>query len=203
MAVQRALHVSPVTGVYGAITARAVATFQHRHPPLAATGVVDLATAVALKLVPPAARPAVAVSPTATYAAPGARGEAVAQLQRVLRVRPVSGIFGSLTLAAVKSYQHRAHLPVTGIVTMAQATALHIPGIPPLVKAVALPPYAKPGDRGSKVVALQRALRVRPVSGFYGPVTARAVLNYQRAHRGLHHSGTVDLATAKAMRLVR
>jgi len=203
MAVQRALHVSPVTGVYGAITARAVATFQHRHPPLAATGVVDLATAVALKLVPPAARPAVAVSPTATYAAPGARGEAVAQLQRVLRVRPVSGIFGSVTLAAVKSYQHRAHLPVTGIVTMAQATALHIPGIPPLVKAVALPPYAKPGDRGSKVVALQRALRVRPVSGFYGPVTARAVLNYQRAHRGLHHSGTVDLATAKAMRLVR
>ena len=201
MAVQRALHVSPVTGVYGPSTTRAVATYQHRHPALRATGVVDLPTAVALRLVAPPARPVAGVLPTAAFAALGSRGNFVARLQQVLRVRPVSGIFGTTTLAAVKAYQRRAHLPVTGVVTMAEATALHVPGVPPLIKVV--PPYAKPGDRGSKVVALQVVLHVRPLSGFYGPVTTRAVQAYQRAHAGLRHSGTADLATARALHLVR
>lgn len=39
-----------------------------------------------------------------------------------------------------------------------------------------------PGDRGARVVALQRFLHVRPTSGYYGPRTRRAVIRWQAAH---------------------
>lgn len=39
-----------------------------------------------------------------------------------------------------------------------------------------------PGDHGSRVVALQRYLNVRPVSGFYGSRTRQAVKRWQAAH---------------------
>ncbi len=39
-----------------------------------------------------------------------------------------------------------------------------------------------PGDHGSKVVALQRYLHVRPTSGYYGRMTRAAVVRWQAAH---------------------
>jgi hypothetical protein len=40
-----------------------------------------------------------------------------------------------------------------------------------------------PGDHGSRVVALQRFLHVRPASGYFGPRTRAAVKRWQ----GIHH----------------
>jgi hypothetical protein len=39
-----------------------------------------------------------------------------------------------------------------------------------------------PGDRGGRVVALQRFLHVRPTSGYFGPRTRKAVVRWQAAH---------------------
>ncbi len=203
--VQRALRVLPQSGFYGVITTRAVAAFQHRHAGLTATGVVDQRTAVALGLVRPPAPPVARVQPTAVFLRVGSRGPAVVALQRALRVTPTSGLFGAHTFAAVRLYQHRIHHPSTGVLTMAEGTALRLPGVPPLLVAAPAAPavYAKPGDRGARVVAVQRALRIRPISGFYGPVTQRAVLAFQGRHRGLHPTGVVDLATARALSVIR
>ena len=38
------------------------------------------------------------------------------------------------------------------------------------------------GDHGSKVVTVQRYLHVRPTSGYFGPITKRAVIRWQAAH---------------------
>ncbi len=46
------------------------------------------------------------------------------------------------------------------------------------------------GDHGSKVVALQRYLHVRPRSGYFGPITRGAVLRWQATHHR-HRTGMV------------
>ena len=57
-------------------------------------------------------------------------------------------------------------------------------------------PYAvlRFGARGAAVLALQRAIGVTPVSGWFGPRTWAAVAALQRAH-GLPVTGAVDPAT--------
>ena len=47
-----------------------------------------------------------------------------------------------------------------------------------------------PGDHGSRVVALQRYLHVRPATGYFGPRTRAAVKGWQRAHYR-HRTGLV------------
>jgi Transglycosylase-like domain len=47
-----------------------------------------------------------------------------------------------------------------------------------------------PGDHGSRVVALQHYLHVRPASGYFGPRTRRAVLGWQATHHR-HRTGKV------------
>ena len=47
-----------------------------------------------------------------------------------------------------------------------------------------------PGDHGSRVVALQRYLHVRPATGYFGPRTRAAVRSWQRAHYR-HRTGLV------------
>jgi peptidoglycan hydrolase-like protein with peptidoglycan-binding domain len=60
--------------------------------------------------------------------------------------------------------------------------------------------YVGPGARGARVLAVQKALHVRPLSGVYGRVTAHAVAMWQ-LHHHLPHTGIVDAATARAMHL--
>jgi peptidoglycan hydrolase-like protein with peptidoglycan-binding domain len=45
-------------------------------------------------------------------------------VQIKLGVHPATGFFGTKTTAAVKAYQARAHLPVTGVVDHATAVRL-------------------------------------------------------------------------------
>ena len=112
LTLQRALHV-PVTGYYGALTAHAVAVWQgHHHLP--ASGVVDLRTAVAMRL-----------APAPVYAGPGNTGPHVLTLQRALHV-PVTGHYGALTAHAVALWQRRHHLPPTGVVDLRTARAMRL-----------------------------------------------------------------------------
>lgn len=54
------------------------------------------------------------------------------------------------------------------------------------------------GDSGPAVLAVQRALRVSPASGWFGPVTRAAVIRFQRAHH-LPTTGNVGPLTWKAL----
>lgn len=85
-----------------------------------------VAVATALSVVPsaalaapaPAGIPSPALAPAATPPTleRGDRGPAVRVLQKALGVRPASGIFGPITEKAVKAFQSRRGLPVTGVV---------------------------------------------------------------------------------------
>jgi len=46
------------------------------------------------------------------------------------------------------------------------------------------------GQHGSRVVSLQRYLHVRPASGYFGPITRRAVVRWQSRHHR-HRTGLV------------
>ena len=195
--VQTKLGVRPVSGFYGARTTAAVQAFQRRAG-LTATGVVDAWTAYRLGLGPNPNPP----PPAPPYAKPGDSGAHVRVVQTKLGVRPVSGFYGTKTTAAVRSYQARARLKVTGVVDAWTAYRLGLgPNPNPPPPPVPLPPYAKPGDSGARVHALQVKLGVRPVSGFYGTKTTAAVRAYQaRAH--LPVTGVVDHTTAVRLKLV-
>ena len=64
---------------------------------------------------------------------------------------------------------------------------------------------AKPlekGDRGQRVVQLQRALHLRPADGVFGPGTHRAVKRFQRRH-DLTADGVVGAGTWRMIRRAR
>jgi peptidoglycan hydrolase-like protein with peptidoglycan-binding domain len=111
-----------VDGSFGPQTKAALATWQTQHG-LAASGVVDASTWRALlkaTAAPSSPSPAAASSnPLSPYVhlvlRRGSRGSAVAALQRRLGVT-ADGWFGPRTQAAVKRFQVRHHLPVTGVV---------------------------------------------------------------------------------------
>jgi peptidoglycan hydrolase-like protein with peptidoglycan-binding domain len=203
--VQTKLSVRPATGYFGVRTLAAVKAYQKRlHLPQ--TGVVSGWTAYRLGVGPNPAPP----PPPAPYAAIGDLGTKVRAVQGKLAVRPVDGIFGLRTVAAVRAFQQRVRLPATGTVDAWTAWRLGLgarpKGQPPTVATAkppaAVPPYARPGDHGARVLAVQHALAVRPATGFYGPVTAAAVRAFQaRAH--LPVTGVVDHTTAVRLRLVR
>jgi peptidoglycan hydrolase-like protein with peptidoglycan-binding domain len=53
-------------------------------------------------------------------------------------------------------------------------------------------------DRGAAVTALQKALKISPVSGWFGPATRSAVIAFQRSNH-LDPDGVVGLATWRAL----
>lgn len=68
------------------------------------------------------------------------------------------------------------------VLVLAGLTALA--GVPAAAAATSRSSYIvlAPGDRGSRVVALQQYLQVSPASGYFGPQTRQAVLAWQAAH---------------------
>src|SRR5947209_18080910 len=57
------------------------------------------------------------------------------------------------------------------------------------------------GAHGAAVATLQRAVKATP-DGDFGPLTAKAVSTWQKAH-GLKRTGAVDAATWKALPIAR
>ncbi|HYO39668.1 MAG TPA: peptidoglycan-binding protein [Nocardioidaceae bacterium] len=122
-AVQRAVGAG-VDGIFGALTSAAVGSWQGSHS-VPVTGVVDAPTWRALLRAAPV--PVPGKSATSPGRHPeltryrgitlrmGAHRPAVAALQRRLGVT-ADGRFGPVTRAAVKRFQRRHHLPVTGVV---------------------------------------------------------------------------------------
>jgi peptidoglycan hydrolase-like protein with peptidoglycan-binding domain len=108
----------------------------------------------------------------------------------------------------VKAYQARLGLRATGVVDGWTAYRLGVGPNPspkpvkPVTQAKVAPPYAKPGDSGARVQAVQVKLGVHPATGFYGVRTAAAVRAYQ-SHAHLPVTGVVDTATAVRLGLAR
>lgn len=170
-----------------------------------------LAATVAVVPVAPAAglsRPLPPTSTTTVRVAPlvrlGDRGNSVALVQRALMSQGIAlrggadGVFGPITLAAVKTFQTQKGLAPTGEVN---ETTAHLLGLGPT------PTLPERGQRSDLVRALQQALidaaiAVRGgVDGFFGPATTAAVQAFQ-AGRGLPTTGVVDLPTGIALGIV-
>lgn len=181
-------------------TPRAEAPAPAAEPPAAAT--------------PAAERPADAPGARLIGLAIGARGPAVAEMQQAMLdtgmrfAGGADGIFGMITQNALRQFQHRHGLEVTGQVDAATAAALASPTAPapdagPRPDLAALAGLA-PGAIGEPVRALQQALLDTGLrfpggaDGIFGPVTARALKEYQRT-RGLEATGRVNEATARAL----
>ncbi len=206
MALQQALHLSPADGDFGPQTLGAVQAFQRSHA-LPATGAVTPATWTALIAALTPAPPAVGA--LASYRnqvlRTGSTGPAVVALQRALHVAPADGAFGPMTAGAVMAFQRAHHLTASGVVDAPTWSALlpapaPRPPAPPAVLPLASyrNQVLRTGSTGPAVVALQRTLRVAPADGAFGPMTAGAVMAFQRAHH-LASSGVVDGPTWAAL----
>ena len=146
-------------------------------------------------------------APTADCAtlAPHSHGPAIQAIQQALKV-PADGDFGPKTQAALKTWQAKHKVPVTGVVDA--ATWAHLP-IPVAVAACGQQSRGSGvtltcttlhrGSLGVAVTVLQRALGVEQ-AGIFGPKTQTAVLAMQ-AKRKLARTGVVDAATWAAVGL--
>jgi peptidoglycan hydrolase-like protein with peptidoglycan-binding domain len=119
----------------------------------------------------------------------GDRGVDVRALQHLLRQQqlapPTDGVYGTSTRDAVKLFQSRRGLPITGITDTETWRALVVP--------------LELGRRGPAVRALQLQLRAKNravlnVDGVFGETTARAVVAFQR-HAGIRADGIVYRST--------
>jgi peptidoglycan hydrolase-like protein with peptidoglycan-binding domain len=105
-------------------------------------------------------------------------------------VAPVDGIFGAVTVDAVRAFQSSRGLPATGVADPATWSSLVVP--------------LGPGSTGDAVNALQRELREKRSAtavssdGVYGSATTTAVRAFQ-AHMGLPQTGTTDAATWQSL----
>ena len=138
---------------------------------------------------------------------PGARGEAVVQLQQALTAQgyalTADGVYGRATRAAVLNYQRAQGLRRDGIAgrqtqarlyagqgTPAASTTPDAPAAQPAAPAQpATTNYGtvRPGARGQAVTALQQAL-IRhgyklTADGIYGRATRQAVRAFQQKHK--------------------
>lgn len=155
---------------------------------------------------PPAPAPAM---PTVRQ---GSRGQAVADLQRVLNAKAgaglaVDGVFGPATFEAVENVQRFFALSVDGIVGPQTWTmVLYLAAYAPDAHAVAANrPQLAQGADGDDVVALQRRLLelgydLGPArdDGQFGRATAAAVRGFQASH-GLVADGIVGPLTWAAL----
>ena len=171
--------------------------------------------------------PAATTSPLAKYASTtlkrGSTGAAVVALQKALTIT-ADGQFGPQTEGAVRAFQTRKKLPVTGVVatltwqalmgktTPSEPTSSRSTSRTPVTTAP--PAAAKPtvttaytavskvvlkqGSTGTAVRVLQRALGGLAVDGAYGPRTAAAVSSFQKAHH-LKATGVTDAKVWKAL----
>jgi peptidoglycan hydrolase-like protein with peptidoglycan-binding domain len=128
----------------------------------------------------------------------GSQGRQVKILQHALGIA-VDGSFGPQTEAAVRSFQARHHLPVSGVVDPQTSAAINGSSAGG-VSTVATTPVDKSESvkhTPTPVARLQAALGVT-VDGSYGPETEKAVRHLQASHH-LRVDGVVGAATWRAL----
>jgi peptidoglycan hydrolase-like protein with peptidoglycan-binding domain len=154
--------VVPIDGIFGSATRSGVRAFQVSRG-LPETGVVDGATWPRL----------------AEPVAPGAKGDAVVAVQRLLREKrsaavPTDGLYGSATTAAVKAFQAQMGLAQTGSVDPATWRALIWHFELPRFSAVGLCDYSVgngPANWGTaEMTSTLEAAGATMVAGGYGRV---------------------------------
>jgi peptidoglycan hydrolase-like protein with peptidoglycan-binding domain len=151
----------------------------------------------------------------------GSSGGAVKAVQQAVRAK-VDGRYSASTVTAVAAWQRAHGLSGTGIVRADTWRALlrvnrpatAVKPVTPVTTPVVTPPapVVQPANpltqyksvvlrydsRGPAVIALQNALKVAPASGWFGPTTLAAVVNFQRLKK-LPATGVVDAATWTAL----
>lgn len=152
-------------------------------------------------------------------------GTVVAAAQRALDVEP-TGYFGPKTHKAVKEYQASIGLPTTGQIATftwsalgaeTVAAALEAAGTPDgfvdgepadlqetpsprRARSVATgePPVLEQTDSGEAVAVVQRALGVKPATGYFGAKTEQAVKSFQ-SDNGIPTTGVIATYTWAAL----
>ena len=159
-------------------------------------------------------------------ASEGDYGTVVEVAQRALDVEP-TGYFGPKTKSAVAEYQQSVGLPATGQIATFTWSALgeetvtaalgaaatadgFVDGEPaeiqesPQPKAEARsvdagdPPVLEETDSGDSVAVVQRALGVKPATGYFGPNTVKAVKQFQ-SDNGIPTTGVIATYTWGAL----
>jgi peptidoglycan hydrolase-like protein with peptidoglycan-binding domain len=143
-----------------------------------------------------------------------ARGTAVMELQRFLTAigydtGAVDGVFGNLTLGAVRAFQEGRGLNPDGVV--GPTTRSHIAQVYRVMPAMPVLDDAgriiRPGARGGDVQNLQKLLAVAgydpgSADGVYGAKTEAAVAAFQKAYGGLTVDGKIGPSTRDALAAV-
>lgn len=137
------------------------------------------------------------------------------------KILPIDGIFGPKTENAVREFQRVFNLTVDGIVGKAtwykiislyvgirRLSELNAEGVKLFGIDISYPDAISEGNTGEKVVILQFILNILsefysnipavPQTGEFGPLTAEAVVEFQRSN-GLPPNGIVDAATWEVM----
>jgi len=209
-----------IDGIFGAGTTNAVSAYQTSRG-LTATGVVDITTAISLGIVEGSA-PSTAVSATTApstivpstttqpttipgqFPISGDNNDAVKSLQKALVASGISlkggvdGRFGSGTTNAVTSFQQNMRIAATGVVDQLTAQLLGL---------IPAPTFAKNGDTGDAVKALQNLLITAGIAvrggadGKFGIATSNAITAFKRA-QGLPVNGILDVRTAVYLGLI-
>lgn len=198
-----------VDGIYGVGTETAVRNFQIMNN-LSANGVADDATQKLLYSGNAIGIGGGGVTPPSGYSTLryGSRGTAVRTMQTRLAklgyyYGAIDGIFGSQSEAAVRQFQNRNNLAVTGIADSATQTAIYNSSALSNGNASAGYVYLHYGSKGSAVVRLQTALKNAGyykgvVDGLYYDQTFSSVKAFQRA-RGLVVDGIAGKKTQNAL----
>ncbi|HIK03808.1 MAG TPA: peptidoglycan-binding protein [Trichormus sp. M33_DOE_039] len=128
----------------------------------------------------------------------GSKGQAVSEVQKVLGINP-TGYYGPVTARRVREFQSNNDLRVDGIVGPETRSALFKTASTPSTPTTPTggPVTLTLGSKGEAVSEVQKALGIEP-TGYYGPVTARRVREFQ-ASNNLRVDGVVGPETRSAL----
>lgn len=193
-----------ITGYYGVITQEAVKKFQ-RNNGLSATGVADART---VQLIQNAVNKQSNKTLQANALKIGSRGTEVSKLQQKLKqlgyftYPEITDYYGTFTAEAVRKFQEKNKLPVTGVADSATLAKINeaIASSEPQPSAPKAGIYLTIGSTDSEVKEVQTMLKqlgyftYSQITGYYGTITANAVKSFQR-DVNLKATGAVDAET--------